>query len=546
MIIRFLKKYGCWLFLAAMIALTVYMNVYLAFNVLDSDTSEDVYHGWIIAQQKNPLTGDVYFSTELRLLDIATAFSVFFAFTGDWTLVRILGAIAMQAYFVLSFVYLCRQAGMRRPWTVWAAGALLIPFSTPYARVILYHLYYILYQANAFWMLGLTLRLLKNPRRAVLPALLLGGLWLFVGLNGIRHMLILGLPMLLYAAIRYLQMMDTQRWQADTPLCRQPFWKTPETRLCVILILSFICFGVGFVINKLVLLPHFGVTDMSEITYRPRVSIDRYLNIVHGWLIAIGVRNSTMQLIGLRGLALAAALFAFTYALILSFRAMKQPELSGRNCLKSMLALSFVTTTFIFLFDSTDRIFEQYYIPVCVWAVATLVMELEESLRQNETLCRRLLALAACACMLFQGAYTVLYLRFDQNTMDRWECLYFDRFDAVEKSEDCVAFMQENGYTHAMTDYWYANVMMEIADGEVTVAPMLVNYNKDPSIYLQKWGTSRSAFLVENLPDSILVFFEKYRTAEFEQNYPHAPRVYEGDTFFAYELAREELIENRK
>lgn len=150
-----LKKYGHWIFLGLMILITVYMDVYVAQHILDADTSEDVYHGWIIAQQHNPFTRDVYFSTELRLLDVASVFALFFPFTSDWTLVRILGSIAMQAWYVISFLYLCRQAGLRRSGAVFGAGLLLLPFSTPYARVVLYHLYYILYAANAFGCWGL-------------------------------------------------------------------------------------------------------------------------------------------------------------------------------------------------------------------------------------------------------------------------------------------------------------------------------------------------------------------------------------------------------
>ena len=148
--VTMLKNNWHWLFFVLIAILTIYMDVYVAHNFLDGDTSDDLYHGWIIAQQKNPFTRDVYLSTELRLLDIASVYSLFFLFLQDWTLVRILGTIAMQTLYVLSFLYMCRQANIGFPAALAAAGLMLTPFSTSYARIVLYHLYYILYFTNAF------------------------------------------------------------------------------------------------------------------------------------------------------------------------------------------------------------------------------------------------------------------------------------------------------------------------------------------------------------------------------------------------------------
>lgn len=544
---RMLKKYGHWIFLGLMILITVYMDVYMARHILDSDTAEDVYHGWIIAQQNNPFTRDVYFSTELRLLDIASVFGLFFKFVDDWTLVRILGSIAMQAWYVLSFAYMCRQAGVTRRLTVFGAGLLLLPFSTPYARVVLYHLYYILYTANAFWLLGLTLRIARawrgEKRKAVLPAVLLSALWAFVGLNGIRHMLILGIPVLLYVGVKCLQVLNAHRWQPELRWNRQSFWHTEAARMMGILMVSFVCFAVGFVISQVWLLPYFGVVDMTDTLYQPNATAQRYLSIFHGWLIATGVRNSPLPLVGIRGVSLVAALFGFTYLLYVSYRALRDPELTDSNLLLAVFASSFVTTTLIFVFDSTERIFEQYYVLVCVWAIPALVVHLQRCCKPDASTAKRLLSLAACACLMVQGAYTTLYIRADKDGMDKWECLYFDRFSVMDEVSDCITFMQENGYTHAMTDYWFASVMMEMTDGELTVAPMLINYDDEKPISLQEWGTSRTAFAPENRTAETILFFERTKAKEFENNCPEALLVHEGWFFNGYKVDTASVIQ---
>ena len=65
-----LKKHWYWLLFVAAALLTVYMDVYVANNLLDGDFSDYLYWAKTIAEEKNPFTSSYYFSTELRLLDI--------------------------------------------------------------------------------------------------------------------------------------------------------------------------------------------------------------------------------------------------------------------------------------------------------------------------------------------------------------------------------------------------------------------------------------------------------------------------------------------
>ena len=127
---RICKKYGHWLFFGLMVMITVLMDVFIAQNVLDGDASDYMNRGWVMAQQKNPFTRDLYLTTEVRLLDFPVVFAAFFLLTDNWMLVRILGTIVVQAYYVFSFWYLCRQADVDKKSAVTGAGLLLLPFST--------------------------------------------------------------------------------------------------------------------------------------------------------------------------------------------------------------------------------------------------------------------------------------------------------------------------------------------------------------------------------------------------------------------------------
>lgn len=170
-----LRKHGYWLLFAAVALATVYMDVYVAHNVLDGDVSDFMCRAWTFARERNPFTKAYYATTELRPLDISFVFSLFFLLTDNWTVVRVLGTVVMQAAYTASFLFMTRQAGVKRSARVTAAALLLTPFSTCYARLVLYHLHYILYLGNAFLLVGLTLMVLQRTgRRRVLPACLLG------------------------------------------------------------------------------------------------------------------------------------------------------------------------------------------------------------------------------------------------------------------------------------------------------------------------------------------------------------------------------------
>lgn len=540
--VSFVKKYGSWLFLGTVVLLTLYMDVYMAKNILDSDTSDFLYHAKTIAESRNPFTRDRFFTTELSLLDVSAFFSVFFFFTNDWTVVRILGTVMMQLYYVLSFVFLCRQVKISKSYTVFFSGILLLPFSTPYARLILYHVYYILYFANAMLILAFTLRVLPLQRRRLFSWTALILLWLFVGANGIRHMLLVGFPLLVYTGIHCLRTLSRYQWENGVSLPKQLFWQEKSFRMLGILLVSLLCFAAGYLVNQKILLPYYGAIDISSTVYQPNGSAERYVNIFHGWLIATGIRNSTLSLVGIRGLALVSALFSFGYLLVISAKAAWKYEVTEENLTIGMLAAAFLATSFVFVFETSERIYAQYYVLVCAWAIPSLAVESYHVLRSHANLCQKLLTLLVCACFVFQGAYTMWYIRVDKQEMDKWECLYFDKFNAMDEARDCVEFMDNSQYKYGMIDFWYANLMMEMSDGRLTVAPLLINNSGDKLLKLQEWGTSRSAFSKENLPEKIVVFFRGENEQLFLRHYPDATMVHDGWSFNGYEINTNEIM----
>lgn len=533
-----LKRNWYWLLLGAMALLTLYMDVFVARYLLDGDTSDYVQRGWLMVQEKDFFLRDYYRTTELCLFDRPMVYALFFLFTDNWTLVRILGSVLMQALYVLSFLYMGRQAGIRKPVRVFCAALLLMPFSTAYARIVLYHSYYILYMTGAFLIVGLSLHTLRLWQRgkwtALVTGLLLGLLWLVEGTNGVRHMMIIGAPMLVFGFIRLIKAMNQHGWQ-------KALLRTDAFRLCIILLGSCLCFLAGYLVHQqLLTLYQVKATELQA--FSPNLQPQLFTKVFNDWLAAIGVRFSRKTLMSLRGVALIAALFAAVYGLVRSFA--KGEESTGKGLLRSLLGLSTVISTGIFLLEGETRFYELYYVPVLAMIFPLLAVELNGTKAMGQkTMC-----LLCCLCLAFSGGYTAHFMLTQDETMDQWTALSHSEMDTVEVLQDCLDFMQEEEYTHALINYWYASPMMELSSGRLTVGPVEITYamsdDEESILSIYPWGTSKTAFLPENLPDTLLVFVRwEDELPTFLEKFPDAELVWEGYPFSACEIPCELLTQ---
>lgn len=547
--VKWLRRHWPAMLLLAAALVTLYMDVYFATHLLDGDTSDYLHRASVMAAQRNPFTRDYYGTTEPRLLDIAFVFSLFMPFVADWTMVRILGTALVHGLYVASFLFMTRRAGVGRQARLTASALLLMPYSTPYARLALYHAHYTLYLANAFWMIGLTLwvvdALESSPKKAIFPGCALLLLWGFAGLNGIRHMLILGLPLLVFAACALYQALNRHGVARLAELHALPERKTLS--LAGLWVMCCACFLVGLMLSKAVVLPYLQIADVTELSFSPSAGPELYANIWNGLLVAIGARESALPLLSARGVSLAAALFGFGYLMIVSLRdglMDKAGEAMGKRLLLSLLSAAVLSLTVIFVFLSGWGSYSTYDTPAVAMLYPALAVQLDRAWRRGALLTRRALTLLVCLCLLFQGAYTLWFLRVDRGEMDVYSGLAFSHMDALDKVGECIDFMRREGYTYALIEYWYANVMMELTDGELTVAPIVSHPKESPPLQLYRWGTSHAAF--ENIPPTVLVFQKPNERPSFEAAYPQAERVFEGWYFTGYTLPSSALTGHSK
>jgi len=497
-----------------------------------------------MARDKNLFTRSLYLTTEVSFLDTSTVAALFFCLISDWSLVRILTMLTLQSGYLLSFVFLCRQSGVRLPQTVYVAGMLLFPISIPYARIALYHMYYLPNITVMFWLMGLTVRLLRaDKQKHACTWFLLVTTWMLAGLEGIRYMLILGMPMLVWLFFALLHTLKDYEWDNGRLNGPFPFRETDVFLLLCVMVASCAGFVVGFILNQYVLLPYYALGSSSHSWYWPQPQTQHYTEIILGWLKANGIRNSLAQLIGPRGVSIAACIACLGGLASISVRSLpaKRQERIEQDLVRGLYVTSFMTTTVVFLFDSLFRLYELYYVPVVALAYPALAQEINAMKERGAQASRKLILLITCACLMFQGAYSLFFIRADKTKLDAWDGLTYTEINTVDQVRDCIDFMQEKGYSHGMIDYWYASTMVELTDGKLTVAA-LDNKFESHTLPIYKWGTFKSDFAPEKLPDKIAVFIQRNQCKSFENSVPEAVLLHEGWIFNAYE-ADSSLVE---
>ena len=85
--------------------------------------------------------------------------------------------------------------------------------------------------------------------------------------------------------------------------------------------------------------------------------------------------------------------------------------------------------------------------------------------------------------------------------------------------------------------------MVELTDGELAVGPLGLKQTEEGlTINLDRWGTSKTAFAKENLPERLLVIVSEEQVNQFEKAFPHLPKVFEYWYNCGYEVTPDDLF----
>lgn len=442
---------------------------YVTGNIIDSDASSELVLSQHLAQTRQLLSQDWLYSTELRVFQMQWVFAPLMLLLSDWHLVRFLGAMILQGFYILSYAYMTQQAGFRRQTFWYGAALLLLPVSVAYGRIVLYHTHYLLNITASFFIYGLVIDLYQTWNPRLLRSWLLAGALMLLsflsGANSLRQLMITFAPMLFSIFLLCLRQ-DTSESRSATVL------QKPVLRLLTFALLAAACSFAALQFNKLVL--HKYYTDClfyNEST----VLIDPSLldDMVYGYLHQFGFRRS-VPLLSLFGILSVGSVVANGYALYTSGKRLFQ---ASRNRLppspRSLILLGFFSYSavmaVVFLITTNESCYFPLYLTLCwPWAVAPLVENLADNPAKYSPLHKnRIFAWITALVVLSSGWLNLAWFTGLTNLYQPYEGLLYQERDTKAQLSGVTAFLSENGYQIGYATYWNANVVTEITNGAV-------------------------------------------------------------------------------
>lgn len=501
-------------------------------SLLDSDASANLVLGAKLAREGGIFSSSFVYATELYVVDSQLIYSLLFRLCGDWSLVRFLGAVIMQSLMLGAYGYLARQARMSFNAFCVTAAAMLLPFSVPYGRIVLYHNYYTPHITLDLWMVGLylsasrrigTLRLEKRTEKKVqsgarrilgpaLPSLLLFLVAFAAGLAGVRQLMICAAPLLVTVLLCAMT--------EETPEGKNASRLSAAGPSLLLALGMTLCCAAGYLVNTTVLAERYTFSSYSSQTLS-LVSVSGLETIFRGFLTAIGYQEN-ISLFSLHGLLSVGCVAAAGIALVLGVHTLRHTRDRAARFLQVFMIINCLVITCVFAFlASGEFTYELYYLPVIFWIFpalgkAELRAPREEFLRSGNAdpetdpvpqapdgpaarllglgspalTVHRVVAVLACALMIGAGTYYSAFFRHPADYASEVEYSGLRVHDpfTVEGLRPVADYLKQEGYTLCYATYWDGAVLTELTDGQVSSVSVEPG-SRRKAVQYQKWLT---------------------------------------------------------
>lgn len=468
------KTYILYIVLSLEILLLTYFVYRYGMNHIDSDDSAEMILAKLLSQEGNLLSREWYYSTELRVLNTQLIMAPLFYFFTSWNTVRTVGTFILLIIYIVSFLVLCSQISVG---TIlkWLSPVLLWPFSLVYYDFVLFGLYYIPHLSIVFFSLALYFRLLKcsgmRYRISLLALLLLSCL---SGMGGLRMLIVLYVP-----------------WVGTLLFCSLPVRGMKEitqekVKSFTIAMLMLFAAGIGYLVNAKLLSKVFTFASWSNTTFTS-IDFNRLGEVINDMLSMAGYRDGR-SIISISGIVNVMVLFmaaAVVYFYIIVFRRYKKLTEEERIlALFSLLAL--LATVCVGIFTNQNWSDRYMILPlinfVFIWAIYIKISGI--SYFKEKFLC---LFIAGTLCI--SGLIEYRGWSVDSKTSSH---------------NNVLEFLQANDYHFGYADWWGADVLTELSDGEVNMCK--VNNWKEFSVwywlmdknYEKNAGNDKIFILIEN------------------------------------------------
>ena len=515
----FLKKYSIikflpWLWLLLCFSLTVFKILFNIRYLLDSDLSNELYLGRVLAKEGHwVLSNNWFYSQDLRVLNMQIIFGILFRLTGDFHIVRFLGTLIGYLIWLASLYYLMYELELKKKFPI-VAGFLFIPYSASYEWIYLAGTTYIPFAVISFLSLALLIHCIKltedKKYKRYIIQICLYLLAFISGLAGFRQLLILYIPMFVASLLIYIYFEVTKNEKKTTSLYL--------LRTFIVTLMSF----SGCIVNILMLSKIYKFATWSELKWDV-LSAEKFFNIINNWLYAFGYRADNK--------VLSFSLFANVFAIIIAGLVVCSVIYIKYSITNFSFDLYFITFSIIAaiifsilnLFTDlqvTDRYFNQIII---YFPISFIII-------YSQLRVREFISLSAIVLICFLAILTGLNL---YNRRLGNSLLFADNGDLYKKIE-ISNFLVYNGYESGYATYWNSGVMQELSNGKLKMYTL----NPSANSISQVWDYLQEKEHISKSPSGKVFFILKNDDEEtvksLGKSFPDNHIIYTLDDYTVY------------
>jgi len=416
---------------------------------LNSDNSSEMVLGKLLAEENALVSRNWHYSTEIRIIYQTIFFVPLFKLIGryeNWALIRTLAVFFNNLLLILSYLFMTKQMRIQKKWVFISGLFLIMPISRDYFDIVTFGGYYIFFIAQLFCSLGLFVRLTYSgtTKTTLIDFILFSALSFALGIQGIRSLLCVNIPLLITCVYCYSKMAQKKNFTL--------FMGFYGFVIC--------CFG--FAVNYLM---HFWYSFHSFGNMRlvnlyaefiPKlgqsiVCLTEYFGLYSG--------SSFLSANGLFSVIAVIGTFIFFWIVIKSIR---QTKLQNDTLVQPVeyyfLSVYFIVSVIfnIFIFILVDEsITLRYFIPFMVLFIPLIAILFEHAEKKYEHLKRM---------AIISG---ILLFVFGQNILT-FQNISKQNFNSGRK--DYIQYLLDNKLDYGFATFWNANVTTELSNGKIELA----------------------------------------------------------------------------
>lgn len=485
--ITFLIWAGINIYIIVMLLNLLCFHIY---NTINSDMSSELVLANQLARERGwVLSDNWYYSTELRVVNTQLISAFLFRFTENWQLVRVLTAAILYLICGGAIAFLGQSLGWKKKNIILCEFLLLVPYSSTYLSIVQFGMFY--YPHIILMFLGLGCFFNSGDKKIYILFWVI--ISFFMGLGGLRYLLIMHIPMLLAGSI--LLAKEKSFWDLFNMPVKghvKRLLATDEAYRLAVVAGGCIAAGSGYVILDKLLSVKFIFQKFDNLRYcnlgeKGDSITDIFGRVIMGIPEILGFRYN-VPLISAKGILNVFALF-FVLIIVICLWVLIRKALTGHvnlgvqredDIYRDKYAFDFMVLLFlcsflanIYVFVFTGNYTSRYWIPVLIWLIPILVSYINQI--KNPTNMLRICTMGIL-CYIFINGMSILNdaLKNDGSA---------NRYGV---NQYLISQDMNVGYS----TFWNANVTTEMTNGQIKMLP--INSERDLTIY--KWLTPRDFY----------------------------------------------------